>query len=310
MDRYGLKENEAKVSILCSNKQQEQRLIQLGVAPALLQTEVKVLGVIFSRPEAHPAKQQKRITEAQRLMARIAVLPLGAGKRAQVYRTRVAPYLAWGAWWFNLTAGLTKEWTTKLRAAFKTPKQASRSLWQLWHGHWIDPTFYAAMASLGSFNKAVKYWGLPAAHLASSTWWSRCREWINSCEIVHQSWGWWRCPSGTRVYWKPGTPVAALQHELREAWRRKRLQMFLQEERRDARAMRELVVYDQVTQRQTARLFNSATAEERGVMMGAALSTAFYEKARKSEPAPVCVWCGKRPTARASWSTGAEVWVA
>ena len=28
-------------------------------------------------------------------------------------------------------------------------------------------------------------------------------------------------------------------------------------------------------------------------MMGAALSTAFYEKARKSEPAPVCVWCGK-----------------
>ena len=45
-------------------------------------------------------------------------------------------------------------------------------------------------------------------------------------------------------------------------------------------------------------------------MMGAALSTAFYEKARKSEPAPVCVWCRKRPTARASWSTGAEVWVA
>ena len=28
-------------------------------------------------------------------------------------------------------------------------------------------------------------------------------------------------------------------------------------------------------------------------MMGAALSTAFYEKARKREPAPVCVWCGK-----------------
>ena len=90
-----------------------------------------------------------------------------------------------------------------------------------------------------------------------------------------------------------GTPVAGLQHELREAWRRKRFHTFLQEARRDARALRDLVVYSAVTQRQTARLFSLATVEERGVMMGAALSTAFYEKVRKCEPAPVCVWCGK-----------------
>ena len=293
MDRYGLKENEAKVSILCPSIEHEQRFIELGVSAAVLQSEITVLGVTFRRQGTPPILPQKRITKAQRLIARIAVLPLGAGKRAQAYRTRVAPYLAWGAWWCDLPAGLTKEWTTKLTAAFKMPKQASRSLWQLGHGHWIDPTFYAAMASLGFFNKAVKYWGQSATNLASSTWWRRCREWINSFEIVHQARGWWQCPSGARVHWKPGAPVAGLQHELREAWRRKRFHTFLQEDRRDARALRDLVVYSAVTQRQTARPFSLATVFERGVMMGAALSTAFYEKVRKCESAPVCVWCGK-----------------
>ena len=86
----------------------------------------------------------------------------------------------------------------------------------------------------------------------------------------------WQTPQGRHVVWQVDTPASAAQHVVRDLWRKGRFEEFLRQDRRDSRGLVGRVQYREQTVKNTASLYDVATQEERGVLLGAAASAACY----------------------------------
>ena len=90
-------------------------------------------------------------------------------------------------------------------------------------------------------------------------------------------------------------------HTLREVWRKRRFEEFRASTRREAVEIREEgLAYSEQQMRATRYLFDKASLEERGVLLGAGLSLAAYDKVfnrrTKEEPTVLtsCPFCQRR----------------
>ena len=114
--------------------------------------------------------------------------------------------------------------------------------------------------------------------------------------------GSWRCGNTTLHWFGPGAKndIGKLAHLMRERWRQRQFQRFCEHKRREAVEIRlttGATEYDDWVVAKARLLFRNATAEERGVMLGASFSPAAYDKIHRRE-APLdpvflheCPWC-------------------
>ena len=82
-----------------TKSQQQQVMLARGVPARAFRDEVKVLGVRFQNHRGGVSSSvEQRHTDAKSVLSRVDMLPFPGPFRAQVYRSRVSPYLVWGHW--------------------------------------------------------------------------------------------------------------------------------------------------------------------------------------------------------------------
>ena len=106
----------------------------------------------------------------------------------------------------------------------------------------------------------------------------------------------WQHEDGAVVFQSPhhrmdclADTTGQVDHAVRTQWRRMHAR-FCAAERRDARALTHWQFHEGQTKK-AILLYQSATAEGKAVMLGAAHSTAFYDRRRLHRTGAPCKWC-------------------
>ena len=297
--RLGLKENRVKARIVPRDPAQAQALRAAGIGPELLHSEARVLGVDFCQEGGLGSSAQKRCDQGLRILGRVACAPVSFVKKEVLASTRVTALMCWGVWFnsYPQAEGLT----TKLKRAVGAHANGSRHLWQMLSGPWTDPHFYATLASFGALARGISFWRRHGALLTGGAWQVCLFDSLQDLGFVRRGADFVHAVG--RFSWPPPGDAGQLKgwlkqstHVLRETWRRRCFDRFLHNAKRhdaaDLRAAR--ARYDEKQVAATRMLWRQSGAEARGVLVGAAHSTAEYAR-MQGQPVPrVCCFCHSR----------------
>ena len=271
---------------LFAGAEDEAALLSLGVPAEAIVPTTKVLGVDFSRIPGTGPVAASRDAAAEQMVARLATMPFPPAFREDLFRARIAPLLAWRAWWEPVDEHtLGEQWTTKLRKAFGVAKAVSRHLWKLLTGVHVEMGPAIDVAGLTHFARACAYWLGSGVALRRGRWHARAAVLMSGAGFQEQRPGLWQDSHGVVCRWeqphmKPDMDRVA--HMLRELRRREQFQAFLHHARREqAEALSAGVVYDEGVCKTARALYAKATKEQRRVMLGASYSVAAYDKVRR-----------------------------
>ena len=299
----GLQENSDKLRIVCRKAEDEAALLSLGVPAEAIVPTTKVLGVDFSRIPGTGPVAANHDAAAERMVARLATMPFPPAFREDLFRARIAPLLAWRAWWEPVDEHtLGEQWTTKLCKAFGVARAASRHLWKLLTGVHVEMGPAIDIAGLRHFARACAYWLGSGVALRRGRWHARAAVLVSGACFQEQRPGLWQDSHGVVCRWeqphlKPDMDRVA--HMLRELRRREQFQAFLHHASAG-------VVYDEGVCKTARALYAKATKEQRRVMLGASYSVAVRRGAGKHDEVHVraCPYCAASLLCRAgnlSW---------
>ena len=180
----------------------------------------------------------------------LAVISSHSAFKEHVYTPRVVPILNWRPRRGKLPLDLGSKFVNQLRYIFGVARSSSWHLWLLLSGAASDPALTADIASLQAHAGAFAYWRGRGTVLQTSRW----------KRIV------------SRIGHHAKNNSGKLGHLMRERWGQIQFQRFCEHNRREAEELRAhdgATVYVGEIISTARRLFQGATTEERGVMLGA-----------------------------------------
>ena len=119
-----------------------------------------ILGIDFTNSDNTPqTTADSRDKAATCIQSRFEVMPIDPSKKRQPYRSISCSLLSWGKWLFADRTTTCQKWITRIKKSIgKIPGTASRSLWLILEGHWIDPDFNAGLLALKAYSRAFQCW--------------------------------------------------------------------------------------------------------------------------------------------------------
>ncbi|CAE7489220.1 unnamed protein product [Symbiodinium necroappetens] len=279
----GLQENMDKLRVLCKLGSDASLLLNAGFENKCLVSGLKVLGTTFG------VLPDEKLECAAKALDQLRLLPGPQSYRDGFFRTRIVPLLPWGRWWQQVPAALGETWTTKIKQALRVQHVSSRGLWKALAGHWTDANMVIWHSSIRAWSAAARYWDSHGAFqfLSRGRWAQKVQQ-----DLIDR--GFTRSPHGlehpTGVIFPLDRPASRVEvdsilHCGRERWRQKNLQDFFATNRREAVEISHAgVAYHQQQLRRARHLYDKASVEERGVMLGASWSLCAYDKIRKNLP--------------------------
>ena len=297
-DRLGLQENTSKLKIVARSPQLEEELLQLGLPPAALGQQTRVLGVDFKQEGAGPGQTMlERRAASMRILQRIKLLPVDVASKETLVRTRVTAKVAWGIWLEPFVDSF--KFTTQVKMVILGHRNGSRPLWELLAGHWVCPTTWGLLQSFGYLARGLLFWQTCGHPKRGGQWFDQISGELNKLGFTETNNG-FAHPQVGRIRW-PYTEnlgnfkqwLHAAQHCIRESWRVKQFNNFLSSKRRDAEALRHVITYDSKVTEIARKVYQAATVEQRAVMVGAAWSIQQYYRVNTRGTLDACPCCGK-----------------
>ena len=275
---FGLRENRRKQAVVTRSQAARNQLRNLGLGHC-----VRVLGVDFTDSAHGPtptadARCESAYAMGKRLLNR--AIPLDV--RRDLWRTRVVTKASWGHLLQLPSDAMLKKFEGLFKQAVYSHKMGSTALRQLLEGHAMHVGFASGIHCLRAWRSS----GM-ARTLA--------QDWFGQVVAFLRGHGWQR-EDGAVVFQSPhhrmdcsADTTGQVDHAVRTQWRRMHAR-FCAAERRDARALTHWQFHEGQTKK-AILLYQSATAEGKAVMLGAAHSTAFYDRRRLHRTGAPCKWC-------------------
>ena len=295
-NRLGFQENLDKLAIVCASPGDEAEVLQQGFSADNVRKETCVLGVDFIQRGHHEegdTARTRRLT-ALKMLKRLQTAPLGTRIREVLASTRILPKACWGLWLHSFQE--SRKFGTQVKFAVRAHRSGSRHLWELFSGPVACPSMYSLQHSFGCFADGFRYWSRLGRPLTGGGWWKSLRDSLHRLGFLTADNG-FRHQDVGQITWPP--PEGALfhawrersRHMLREAFRRRHFQSFLDSERRDSRQLVAHVEYNEQVVTSARQLYQAGRLSARAVMLGAALSSLCYSRIRRQPDSQVCQWC-------------------
>ena len=289
-ESFGLKENCRKQAIVTRCATAAQRLRDLGLGH-LLRGSARVLGVDFTDSFGGqcPTAETRLATALQ--MGRKLIHPgIPVDIRRDLWRTRVIPKASWGHLLKPIPLEIVKEFRTLFKRVTYGHRMGHNGLRAILEGHGMELGFMAGMHALRTWRASGAAQDLLVRSTAGSWFGTVCGFLVGL--------GWRREGGGifstaSRRIDCVNEAAGSLEHKIRAQWRQQLHEDFVQAERRDSRALR-LWNFSEAQVRKAIPMYQMAGSDCKAVMLGAAHSTAFYQKRKFGQVAQSCPWCGAR----------------
>ena len=270
------------------------QLLNAGFHESNLVDSTRVLGVDFTaRLRAKDRKtQDSRIAMAKHRIARISLLPVSVQRKASFIASLAIPKAVWGAW--IAIHPLAQLLTPVKHAAGGLHRCASNQLFYVLSGHGLEAKFCAGMQAFSYLAAVVRSDPRPWPPRArQGTWLSTVKGFLRDLNWqIASAWKWTHPDLPFSIDLSRQVSEVTLlqeQHAVRESWRRVQFRSFLASGRRDAAAVGN-VAYSEERMTAARHIFRSQNAHGRGVMVGAIVSDARFDRIRGLE-IQNCVWC-------------------
>lgn len=283
----GLKENRRKQAIVARSASCRHRLRDLGLGH-LLQDSVRVLGVdLTASPSGACPTADARVKAALTMGRKLLNRAIPVTIRRDLWRTRVIAKVSWG----HLFQPPAKETVAQFTALFKQVVYSHRmghaGLRQILEGHAMHMPFMAGLHALRAWRSSGAAQQL-AAQSGEGTWFGTVASFLTGHGWHHE--GGSVFSTATRRLDCDADPPKHMEHKVRAQWRQQLHETFLQADRRDSRALGHWA-FSEAQVRKAIPLYQDAGSDCKSVMLGAAHSTAFYQKRKYGHVAPSCPWC-------------------
>ena len=283
--QVGLRENSDKIRVVPRKKAWRQQLLDAGFGEQQVVQCTRVLGVDFHSRLGGKERptQVQRIADSKVRLDRIALLPVSNQRKASLAASLVTPKASWGAW---LAPHLSRKLHYPVRKAVGGGhSSASPHLFFMLAGHGLHVEFVAGMQAFTTLAQLVRSRPRPwPARSARGSWLGAVRLFLKNLGWTELgNWRWQHAaltaPHDTLDLTVPITKAQQLQeqHQVRETWRRDLFSKFLRSGRRDAQ-MAQHVLYSEPRMTNTRTLFRNLDSHGRGVLVGAIVSNARFDK--------------------------------
>ncbi|CAE7807894.1 unnamed protein product, partial [Symbiodinium sp. CCMP2456] len=267
--RLGLQENRRKLAVL--PRTQEQRTVFERRVPDRIVTSVRLLGTDLGQRRGQADRSVDGFTGSWHLG--LAGVSRSVGSSTSTY---------WRLY----------------KAAVKGHSVGSADLIRLLDGHYTDPCYTAGQAALSHLWRCWQngYRQLWTLRPLRGTWQGRVREHLAQLGWTEVGPWAWSHPAIGDISFAAQQALDRQRglHSVRESWRRARFQSFLGANRRDSRELRTSgAVYSEARVKAVSKHFQSCSAHERAVLVGAACSLAFHQArdAAADEDFSACSFC-------------------
>lgn len=293
--RLGLRENTSKLQIVCTHLSLKQELIGLGISAQAFQDTTKILGVDFvSNDTMTHATSVARDEVAVNILSRFDIMPIDRSCKRKLFRSITSSLLSWGKWMLTCDKKFAYDWITRTKRCIgRFATCASRDLWQMLEGHWVDPAMNSGLAALSAFARAMRYWHQHDQTFTFGQWAQRIRLFLSDFDLqLHMLSHSVSSLEGLHFDLYSVEDCKTLLHGLRESWRRRLFTSFLQHNRRDSSLLlEENIQYYEDRAAWARSRFQSGSSHARAVLVGAALSPAVYAIQRGQEVPQLCGEC-------------------
>ena len=283
----GLRENRRKLAVVTRSQAARTHLHTLGLGH-LLKSCVRVLGVDFTDSVHGPtptadARFDCALAMGRRLLNRAIPLDI----RRDLWRTRVVVKASWGHLLRPPREDLLKKFEGLFKQVVYSHRMGSVALRQILEGHAMHVGFASGIHCLRAWRKCGMTRAL-AQDRRAGTWFGNVVTFLQEHGWQHEAGVVFRSPNH-RIDCMTDEP-GHVDHAVRTQWRRMLHARFCAAERRDARALTHWQ-FNEAQTKKAIQLYQGATAEGKAVMLGAAHSTAFYDKRRFPQASATCRWC-------------------
>ena len=287
--KLGLKENVQKMQFVACAGRHKQELVDLGYGEHV-RPSAKILGIDFRESvQVESNSLQKRLCQAVQVAHRLCLIPVPRAQKMQLYRSRVVSLATWGGWFDTLPSDVLPKLRRAWHSAASLQQQASRPLFNLLSGHGHNAEFWATVSSIRTMRQVQVPWRQAArpggwqdficAQMSKMQWHSR-GQWV----FAHAELG--------QVDLSNQDQADLSDHQVRESLRRSQWDDWKKQNRRDSHLLRPDVSYCEIQVTAARKMFScTTTGHERAVMLGAALSSACYDRMRKQEIRQTCPFC-------------------
>lgn len=282
---------------------QRQELLLVGFDASAVVEQTRILGVDFcsklNTGQRHTAQQ--RLQEAHLVAKKICkAKSLPVKTKHMLWQTRVVPKATWGLF-FHVPK------MTQLQVCFRnfmfSHKLGAPDLQKILYGHRADLAFMAGFSACCALRQVMLKGMMAWEHRPSrGTWQNTVRIWLRNLgwnEVA--PWHWAHNALGYDMRWMQLIPLqnaefskklSTFDHWIRESWRCNLFNSWLNTKRRDAMAVRQNARYDEERCKMTRTMFEACNSHGKAVLVGAACSTAFYQKVKHGGIVQnFCHWC-------------------
>ena len=285
----GLHENRRKQAFVCKSVAGRQTLRDVGLGP-WVRDSIRVLGVDLQvEPDADTpvadARAQEALARGSKLVNRAVPLTV----RRELWRTRIVPKASWGHIFRPFAEHWTKSFADLFRQVTFSHRIGSQPLRMLLEGHVMDCDFVAGMQCVRAWRSSDRAPQL-ARQVTRGTWFGCIIRFLASHGWRHEAHAIFTT-AGQRLDLQAERTDAA-DHKMRVQWKRMLFQKFCDANRRDSHALAGWVFNERQVDG-ARRLYKESAQDGRAVLVGAALSTAFYRKQHHDVELRGCVHCGQ-----------------
>ena len=185
-------------------------------------------------------RELKRLTEAKEVLRKCKCLPGSRTRKAAVARVCAPAKASWGWLFRRPTHAESNAFFQGAKALHQWPKQSAVPLLQIFSGHWWDLGFAATVTTLRVLTRYVH-----KTQMQLQNWPPKMSGWTGSFRKGMQELGFaeagswtWTHPMLETIQIQPTTlpekATEVLSHRLRDAWRIRKYEEFLELDRRDS----------------------------------------------------------------------------
>ena len=275
--RLGLIDNPSKTRILVHDGWQRLACERRGYRRDQVVNQIRILGVDYLTSGVRdPGVSAGVRWDAGLAMARkLARAALPVWLRKSLFRTRVLSKVCWGVWLFQVPSDWVRTLSKVYRLVGGMQKKASVALSTLLDCHGQDASFCCAGRSVAGLWDAARR-GLAFSVDGSYNTWARNVD-LSLSKLgwtLQGDYAWTHDMVGRCCMFRD--PRDRVLHLMRQSWRLKLWEEFMQNPCKDSVACRGMVLDDSVLRR-TSELFRHCNLERAGVLVGASNSMAAYE---------------------------------
>ena len=278
----------------------EEELLTLGFEAGQLKSYARVLGVDFhsKRHFGQSSTREVRLTHSLGVASRLQRAKLPLEIRRHLWQSRVISKACWGHFLKAPPRASFRGLQAIKKNVLYLHQSGSTALQNILEGHRCNLNFQASYQAIGALMRTKDWWPkLWNSKVQTGTWLGHARLWLKSLGWIERSpFAWcWSHPTQGLMNWMregPDEGPAKWHHLIRESWRLQQHTAFLNSSRRDS-VLLQGWIYDETACQKARQLFEHATSHERAVMVGAAHSSAYYQKRKRGAANNVCTKCGQ-----------------